>query len=59
VVNRVLTQHQAEFIEALGDNFNTDSFAHPYLQTVREHTRVYLTGGALPGEPAERREAHL
>lgn len=44
VASNALTQLQAEFIESLGDDFNADSFAHPYLQTVREDTRVYLTG---------------
>ncbi len=42
VAGGALTPFQVDWIGTIWLNLDADAFAHPYLQTVREHTRAYL-----------------
>lgn len=46
VASKAITQFQADWIETIWPNLDDDAFAHPYLQTVREHTPAYLKQAA-------------
>lgn len=46
VVGGAITTFQADWIESIWPKLDEDAFAHPYLQTVREHTRAYLEAGS-------------
>ena len=45
VSSGAITQFQADFIASSKD-FSRDSFTHPYLRNIREHTRAYLERAA-------------
>jgi hypothetical protein len=45
VASKALTQFQTDWLEAIWPNLDADAFAHPYLQSLREHTRAMLERG--------------
>jgi hypothetical protein len=46
VAGGAITKLQVDWIEAIWPKLDDEAFAHPYLRTVREHTRAFLERAA-------------